>query len=118
MTRVIGDKINKTIENWKNGSFDDVVEFLKSCEYSELVEFGYLVEENDIDIKDILTKADFEDFSTSVDVLDTLDGMKERNSRRIQTSWSSMNDSETLILGVFIRRCNLSLDEFFSMLNS
>ena len=118
MNRVISNKVNKAIESWKNGNFSETVEFLKSCEYSELVEFGYIFEENDLDIKDILIKADLEDCSTSIDVLDALDGMKEKNAHRVRFSWSAMNDSETFILGVYIKRCSLSIDEFFDMLNS
>jgi hypothetical protein len=118
MNRVIGQNVSKAVENWKNGNFEEVVEFLKSCEYKELVEFGYQVEDNDIDIQEILDKSGFEDGSKSPDVIDALDGMKIGNARRVQTSWSAMNDSETLSLGVNIKRCNLSLDEFFDMINS
>lgn len=118
MSRVISDKVSAAVENWKNGNFSETIEFVKSCQYSELVEFGYLVEESDIDIKDVLIGVDFEDCSTSIDVLDTLDGVKEHNARRVQTSWSAMNDAETLILGVFLKRCSFTIDEFFDMLNS
>ena len=118
MNRVIGQNVNQAVENCKDGNFSDVIEFLKSCEYKELVEFGYQIEDSDIDIKDILDKAGFEDESKSIDVIDALDGMKAGNARRVQTSWSGMNDSETLTFGVFIRRCNLSLDDFFEMINS
>jgi len=118
MDRVISQKVNKAIENWKDSNFAEVVEFLKSCEYAELVEFGYLVEENDIDIKAVLEKSELENCQTSIDVIDALDGIKANNNYRVKASWGAMNDAETLILGVYLKRCDLSLDNFFDILNS
>jgi len=118
MNRVINQNVNEAVEDLQNEDFDKVVEFLKSCEYRQLVEFGYQVEDNNIDIQNILKKSDLADGTRSIYVVDVLDGIKSENSYRVKVSWSGMNDSETLALGVCIRRCDLSLDDFFEMINS
>ena len=114
---MVSESVESAVQEWKNGNVQAVDQFLSECESYELVQFGYQIEQNDIDFYDVIEAIDRDNAPASMAVLQALDALKADDMDKMMDCWNQMELEETITFGAYICRCEYDLQKVVNMLN-